>query len=122
MFFPQLIFAVIQSRYFKEIQSFWCLKLIGIIAGLISIPTIFYTYNGSFGKSPDWLNITIFFIATAIAFTVESKLFYNNRITCKRPKIAIITIIIIAAMFIIFTFAVPKLPLFIDPLTKTYGI
>lgn len=122
LYFPLLIFALIQSRYFKEYKNYWCIKLVGILAGLVSIPILFYTYNGTFGKSPDWLNITIFFISTAIAFLIEAWLFYKNNLRCKRPWLAFLIICLIGVLFVIFTFATPKIPLFKDPLTNTYGI
>lgn len=121
LYFPLLIFALVQSRYFKENENYWCIKLVGIVTGLIMIPVLFYTYNGVFGKSPDWLNITIFFISAAIAFLVETWLFYKNNLRCKRPWLAFSIICIIGVLFVVFTFVTPQLPLFKDPLTNTYG-
>ena len=40
MYFPMLIFSLIQSRFFKEYKSFWCIKLIGILTGLALIPAL----------------------------------------------------------------------------------
>ena len=56
LFFPMLGFALIQSRFFKDTESFWSIKLKGSLIGLLLIPVIFYTYNGAIGKSPDWFN------------------------------------------------------------------
>lgn len=122
LYFPLLIFALVQSRYFKEYENFWCIKLIGIVTGLAMIPMLFYTYNGAFGKSPDWLNITIFFISAAVAFFVETWLFYKDHLLCKRPLLAFAIISLIGVLFVIFTFVTPQIPLFKDPLTNTYGI
>jgi len=52
LYFPLFIFALVQSRYFKEYKNYWCIKLIGIVTGLITIPVLFYTYNGVFGNHP----------------------------------------------------------------------
>ena len=122
LFFPLLAFALIQSRFSKEYKSFWCVKLLGILAGLLLIPVLFYTYNGAFGKSPDWLNIAIFFISAALTFLLEGVLFKKDCITCKRPWLAFGAICVIGVMFVVFTFATPYLPLFKDPITGTYGI
>ncbi len=122
LFFPLFVFALIQSRFFKEYKSFWCVKAIGITVGLLAIPALFYTYNGAFGKSPDWFNITIFFIATALAFFVEWQLFKKKALRCRSPHMAFFVLCFIGALFVIFTFATPKLPLFEDPLSHTYGI
>ncbi|MBE7057531.1 MAG: hypothetical protein E7387_00305 [Ruminococcaceae bacterium] len=122
LFFPLFIYALIQSRYFKEYKNFWCIKLAGITTGLVIIPALFYTYNGAFGKSPDWLNITIFFIGAFIAFLLETWLFKNNIIKCRKPLPAFILLVLICILFVFFTFTTPKLPIFRDPITGTYGI
>lgn len=41
MYFPLFVFALIQRRFFREYKSFWCIKLIGIITGLVLIPVLF---------------------------------------------------------------------------------
>lgn len=122
LFFPMFIFALIQSRFFKTYENFWCVKLAGIVTGLVLIPVLFYTYNGVFGKSPDWVNIAIFFIAAALSFILEARLFKKDRMHCKSPWISVTLICIIAILFVVFTFATPQIPLFQDPLTGTYGI
>lgn len=121
LFFPMFIFAIIQSRFFKEYENFWCVKLIGILVGLIMIPVLFYTYNGVIGKSPDWINISIFFISAAVAYFIEARLFKKG-IGCKYPTLAFSLICIIGILFFIFTFATPGIDLFKDPVTGNYGI
>ena len=122
LFFPLFFFAIFQYFFFKEYQNFWCVKLIGVLFGLALIPTIFYTYNGVFGKSPDWVNISIFFVSAAIVFIVETKLLKQNKIKCRYPKICLLAICIIGILFIIFTFYPIQIPIFQDPITKAYGI
>ena len=122
LYFPLLLFALVQSRFFKEYRGFWCVKLIGFLTGLALIPALFYTYNGAVGKSPDWLNITFFFVAAAVAFLTEGVLFKSNRLRCRRPWLAFAAVCLLGVLFILFTFAPPPLPLFRDPLTGTYGI
>ena len=62
LFWPTFIFAIVQSFFFRDRENFWCVKLRGILYGLVLIPILFYTYNGVVGKSPDWLNISIFYL------------------------------------------------------------
>ena len=63
LFWPMFIYSIVQSFFCKDRKDFWCIKLRGILLGLILIPIIFYTYNGVIGRSPDWINIAIFFIS-----------------------------------------------------------
>ncbi len=122
LFFPMLLFAIIEYRCIgKDYESFWCVKLIGIVLGFLLIPILYYTINGIFGATPDFINIAIFYIASAISYTVESWLIKKNIITCKSSKKALGILALIAVVFIIFTFMPPKIPIFKDPITNTYG-
>ncbi len=122
LFWPMFIFAVAQSFFFREREDFWCVKLKGILLGLILIPVIFYTYNGAVGKSPDWLNIAIFFISAAAAYIYETRQFNNNTTVCRYKKLSIFILIAIAFLFVLFTFRTPEIGIFKDPLTGSYGI
>ena len=122
LFWPMFIYAVMQSLFFRDTDGFWCVKLKGILLGLSLIPIIFYTYNGAIGKSPDWLNIAIFFISAAIAYIYEARRFKSEKTTCKNPKLALTLLCVIALLFIVFTFKTPEIGIFRDPLTNTYGI
>ena len=59
LFWPMLLFALLQSIFFRARGDFRCIKLRGILMGLALIPILFYTYNGAIGKSPDFINIAI---------------------------------------------------------------
>ena len=121
LFWPMLIFAIVQGFFFRDRKDFWCVKLRGILLGLILIPVLFYTYNGVVGKSPDWLNIAIFFISAAISYLYETRLFNLNKVRCNTPKLPLTILCSIALLFVIFTFATPEIGIFKDPLTGTYG-
>lgn len=122
LYFPMLVFALIQSRFFGEHKDYWCVKLAGIVTGLVLIPVLFYTLNGVFGKTPDWVNIAIFFVSAAVAFIVETRLFKKDSLNCKVPFIAFAVIVLIGVLFVVFTFWAPQIPLFRDPLSESYGI
>ena len=122
LFWPMLIFAAIQSIFFRERRDFWCIKLRGTLLGLFCIPLLFYLYNGIIGKSPDWVNITIFFIATAAAYIYENRLLLSEASICNSPRVSISVMLVIAFLFVLFTFVTPRINIFIDPLTGKYGI
>ena len=122
LFWPTFLFAVVESFAFAHRKDFWCAKLQGTLLGLASIPVLFYTYNGVVGKSPDWVNIAIFFVASAICYTWETFRFYKQNNKCKHPKIAFATLAIIAVLFVVFTFATPHLAIFQDPISGNFGI
>ena len=121
LFWPMLIFGIAQSFFFKYYESFPCVKLRAILIGLALIPILFYTYNGVIGKSPDWINIAIFFISAAAAYIYEGSALKKGKIKCRSPRLPISVLCIIALAFVIFTFAPPKIAIFEDPLTQAYG-
>ena len=122
LYFPIFIFALVQSRFFKYYKNFWNIKLLGISTGLLLIPLLFYTYNGVIGKSPDFINITIFFVSAAASYFLEWRLFKTNKVTNKHSALALCGICFIGILFILFTFITPKIAIFKDPLTGGYGI
>lgn len=122
LFVPMFVFAIVESLFFKEYKDFWCVKLRGIALGLLLIPVLFYTINGAFGKTPDWVNIIIFFVTAAIVYVYETRRFKSGKAVCLSPALSFGLLCVIAATFILFTFATPELPIFADPINGTYGI
>ena len=122
LFYPMVAFAAIEYRFWgKDVPNFWCVKLKGTLAGLALIPTLFYTYSGILGVTADWFNITIFFIAAALSYYLETKSFLQNK-PCRLPRrLSIAFFLLIAGLFTLFTFLPPHIPFFQDPLTGTYG-
>ena len=122
LFWPLFLFALIQRPFFKEQENYWCVKLAEILLGIALIPVLFYTYNGVFGESPDWINIAIFYISALLVYLFEWWAFKQDRLPCKPPLLAFVFICLIGMLFVIFTFAPPQIPLFRDPIAGTYGI
>ena len=117
-----LFYAVFQSFFFRDRADFWSIKLKGILLGEILIPIIFYTYNGAIGKSPDWFNIAIFFIAAAITYIYEAKLLKSEPKEHAPTWLSLTLLFVIALAFVFFTFDPPTLGLFKDPIDGTFGI
>ena len=122
IYYPMFLFAFIEYRFAgKTYKHFWCVKLAGILLGLVLIPVIYYTYTGILGTSADWFNIAIFFIAAGAAFWSETLLF-QREYTCRiSPRIAFFMICLISVFFTVFTFLPPHIPFFRDPITGGYG-
>lgn len=122
LFFPMLVFAIIESRYIgKDYENFWCAKLIGIVLGTVLIPVLYYVINGVFGPAPDWVNIAIFFATALVSYYAEIRILKNDLIDCKSPSKVLALLILIGVIFVVLTFITPKIPLFQDPITNTYG-
>ena len=122
LFWPLFLFALVQRLFFKNQKNYWCVKLAEILLGLVLIPVLFYTYNGVFGKSPDWINIAIFYIIAALVLHFEWWAFKKDRLQCNHPRLVFAIICLIGVLFVVFTFVPPQIPLFKDPVTGTYGL
>lgn len=122
LFWPMLLFAAVQRCFFRDRKDFWCIKLRGILLGMALIPTVFYTYNGVVGQSPDWLNISIFFVAAGAVYLYETRLFKADQGKCGSPGWAVAVLCGWAVLFAVFTFFPPELGVFRDPLTGSFGI
>lgn len=95
----------------------------GLLAGLAAIPMLFYTYQGVLGRDLMWLDIAIFQIAVLLGFWVSWTVLRRRRWRrlCGRWPAAPVLAAVWAA-FIVWTFAPPELPLFVDPETGLRGI
>ena len=122
LFYPMILFAWWEWRVWgREDSRFWCIKLVGVLLGLGLIPVAYYTYTGALGLSADWFNITIFFIAAGVALYTETRLFLPDGGCALHSKAAVAGLVLIAVVFTVLTFAPPRIPLFRDPVTGTYG-
>lgn len=75
LFIPFLVFTVVEFIVFSEaFRNFFAVKAASILLGLVSIPALFYTLTGMFGKLPDWVNITFFFLADALLYFLSYRL------------------------------------------------
>ena len=127
LYWPLVLITLAQGLWLKRQgvlpRNFLCAKFLGTLAGLILIPVIYYTYNGCFGKSPDWLNISIFYICAAAVFRLEAWLFTHWQVKYRQGNsLATAGFIILAFAFVYYTFCPPLFPLFQDPVSREYGI
>lgn len=121
LFFPMFVFAFIEKRY-KSYNNFWWSKLAGITLGTILIPVLFYTINGVFGRTADWVNILIFFVSVFFAYFTEYRLAKKGNDGILSERQSFILLCLFAILFAVFTYFTPEIPLFLDPISGEYGI
>ena len=123
LFFPYLIWTVIEYFLLHKKENYFSSKIKGVLCGILFIVTFFYTYSGVTGKTSTFIDILYFFIGTAIAFIISYGIMRNSKRNSQICEIiAIILFIIVAGAFFLFTFIPPLIPLFEDPQKFTYGI
>ena len=118
-----LIWTVIQAFIMKGTKNILPAKFIGVFVGMTATLSFFYTYTGIIGRNIDPLNIFSFFIGVFVAFLLDYIIIKSEKMQETGKNItAVILFIIMSAIFILFTFAPPLIPLFKDPITSSYGI
>lgn len=123
-FFPMLILGIIEYFFVKNISNNYIeAKTIGIFLAISFIVIAFFTYTGILGVDILILDILIFIISIILGETISYKLMKRENESNNKTKVlAGIILIFLLFSFIICTFNPPKVNLFRDPITKTYGI
>lgn len=124
IFFPYIIWSTVEffCAKGKNINLFFS-KLCGVLSGMLLIVFIYYTYTGATGNESMVADIASFFIGMAAAYLISYAIIKNCKYKGKASEIlSFAALLVIAAVFVLFTFSPPLIPLFEDPVTKTYGI
>lgn len=123
LFFPYTIWTVIEYAGLKtDYMKILPAKAAGASAGSVFLIVFFYTYSGAFGKNLEFINILSFFAAVLLAFTIDYLIIKSGRTVKLSDTAGTAFFVIAGAVFIIFTFAPPLIPLFKDSASGTYGI
>lgn len=123
LFFPFLIWSIAEYFLLEKQSSFFPAKAAGITLGILFTIIFYYSYTGISGTESMFFDILSFYLGVGISFIIGYMIIKN----CKKSNtllsnLSVFALILLAAVFIIFTFAPPLIPLFKDPLTSTYGI
>ena len=102
----------------EKVKGFFNVKFIATLVATLTIPLLFYTYNGAIGKSPFYVDILIFYIASFVNSLISYKLLKTPKTNPKSGVYGLIGLLLLFLAFAIFTFYPPSLPIFIDPLNS----
>lgn len=123
LLYPFILYAIfeywiLQKDSEKEIaDKLACAKTISLIAGLLSIVMLFYTYTGVFGKSILFIDIAIFIFSVLLSFYISYYILTNDscRLCNINPQICLFVLFILVAFFLIFSINPPDIPFFHSP-------
>ncbi|MGD2249499.1 MAG: DUF6512 family protein [Candidatus Methanofastidiosia archaeon] len=123
-FWPAVLFTLIEYAAFKNknkgIENFFMAKTYGIYIIPVSIAALFYGYTAILGGNVRVLDILTFMVAVVLGQGVSLRLL-QSQYSAKWNWIFIF-VLILAVMFVVFTFYPPHIFLFQDSLTGGYGI
>ncbi len=120
LFFPFIGYALIERKYKKEEKGYWFGKLVGSLIGMLFVVVAFYGYTFFVGHSVLGVDIAIFAICVVLAFISAHFISVSND-NALRNMIGMAGIAIFILLFSIFTFFPPRIPIFKDNNTYSYG-
>lgn len=98
-------------------------RAVTIPLGALLIPVLYYTYTGALGIQVTWVNIAIFYVATAVLFWVDWHLLRRGMLVSGWGQLLGLMILWgVVFAFVWCTFRPPGLPLWQDPVTGGYGL
>ena len=93
-------------------QKWFTACVASVVSGIILIPLLFYFYTGAFGIESLLIDIFIFFLSILLAQLIAMHFYkYSKGI---KPIWSINILLLIFAIYILFTFLPPSLPIFTD--------
>lgn len=103
-------------------DNLWISLLVKILT-VMGLIILLYYISKVFTKTHNtWLNIAIFYFSILISQILGYKIVTSKKVNVKYEEISKYIVIAIFLMFIIFTFIPPKLSIFKDEVTSTYGV
>ena len=117
LFFPSLIyFAVVYFTLKEKPKNYISATAISIIAGMLSIVVMFYTYQGVLGKNIDFLNILIYFLGVIVTVYIMQRILKTQSLSSGTANIiSLFFLLLTAILFVSSSFNPPSLGIFLPP-------
>ena len=120
LFVPAVIYSAFE--FFlrcKNTKNFWPAVTLGVLAAMLTITTLFYTYTGILGFNVDFINILIYFISIIVFIKTKNKIIREETFTKKNAvKISLTIIAVLALLFAYWSFNPPSLGIFTPPVIE----
>ena len=98
----------------RRVYNYPIAAAIGIIAAIVSIITLFYTYSGILGYSVTFIDISLYYIGVFIFLFVRNLIIKNRFFGGGTANtVGYLMIIVLGILFAVWTFYPPKISLFI---------
>jgi len=122
-FWPALVYAGVEYAAFgRNAAGFVLAKSAGILLMPLGIIVLFYAYTALIGHHVLWLDILTFLVAVAAGQGASCLLLAGARQHALLARTALPVVVLLGLLFVLFTFAPPRLPVFRDPVTGGYGL
>lgn len=122
-FWPYVAFALVEYFFIgKYYKNFWFAKAVGAISIPIGVISLYYIYTSILGTHNLALDIIIFIVTVIFAYYLSYRIITSHKDYSAYNKLGILILIIMGILFSVFTFNPPKIDMFKDSSTGTYGI
>lgn len=122
LFFPYFIFTIILYIFTKRnSKNILFGNFIAILLGMIFTISSFYTLHGALGTNLIFIDILIYLLSVAVTYILCMYFLKNNTFSINNT-IGFMLFILMLLIFIICTFIPPRVPLYQDGLTKSFGL
>ncbi len=122
LFYPFLIFTIILHCITKRnSQNLIFANSICVFIGMLLIIALFYTMHGALGTQFFLLDIVNYLFSTAFTFFLCMYFVKNNTFSINNT-LGCLVFVFMFLIFTILTFIPPRIPLFQDPNTKSFGL
>lgn len=120
---PTFIWTIVEFIVLKYRQdNLWSSLLMKIITITLTITLGYYGYTAFSGGHVTWKSILLFYIAILFGQVVSYREIISKKVKVEYEEISKYLVIVIFFMFVFFTFLPPKLNIFKDEITDTYGV
>ena len=122
-YWPALFYAAVEySPLKKSANNFIIAKTAGLYVMPAAIMALFYSYTAITGSENLIADIAIFVGAVALGQLASYKILIRERLSPSLHRAALAGLISLGIIYAVFTFYPPHLPIFLDPVTGSYGI
>lgn len=122
LYFPFLLFTII--LYFvakRNSKNLLFANALSITIGMLLTITLHYTITGAFGVQSAALELGILVLCNIATYILCGYYVKNNKFSINN-LFGFIFLLILFLLFTIFSFRPPRVPLFQDSITKSFGI
>lgn len=119
---PFTLFTIIQ--YFlskRNSKNILFRNSIAVLIGMVLIISLYYTIHGAIGIHGVAIDIFIYILSTAVTYILCYYYAKNNTFPINNIY-GFILFILLFLLFFLFTFRPPRIPMFQDSVTKSFGI
>ena len=107
IFYPYLVFMLSEYLlYGRKINGFLFNRTVGLLSGMLLIPSAFYVYTAVVGKPVFAVDLMIYYLSVGVSFYVSAvRLIRDRKDKANRNMAALVLLICFVALFSGLTFA-----------------